>query len=66
MTVIQIPKGQKTICENLQFPNLRMRKDASFSSTISSMLKCELHTNRAFRFSSIVLCYPYDQDHHSS
>jgi hypothetical protein len=43
-----------------------MRKDASFSSTISSMPKCELHSNRAFRFSSIVLCYPYDQDHHSS
>ena len=26
----------------------------------------DIHSNRAFRFSFIALCLPYDQDHHSS
>jgi len=32
----------------------------------SSHLHTDIHSNRAFRFSFIALCLPYDQDHHSS
>ena len=32
----------------------------------SRHLHTDIHSNRAFRFSFIALCLPYDQDHHSS
>ena len=32
----------------------------------SRHLHTDIHSNRAFRFSFIALCFPYDQDHHSS
>jgi type I restriction enzyme, R subunit len=32
----------------------------------SHHLHTDIHSNRAFRFSFIALCLPYDQDHHSS